>query len=79
MGNIDPGKYLIFVFAAFCFSFIINILFLSFSRNFGGRAKNENTVRWISVTKPAFGGISFFIVFLLSYSSYPIFSQTFHP
>ena len=77
MGNIDPGKYLIFVFAAFCFSFIINILFLSFSRNFGGRAKNENTVRWISVTKPAFGGISFFIVFLLSYSSYPIFFSDF--
>ena len=77
MGNIAPTKYLIFVFAAFCFSFIINKLFLSFSKNLGGRAKNENVVRWSSVTKPAFGGISFFIVFLLSYSSYPIFFDDF--
>ncbi len=78
MGNIDPGKYLIFVFAAFCFSFIINKLFLSFSNNLGGRAKNENLIRWSSVTKPAFGGISFFIVFLLSYSSYPLFFSDFN-
>lgn len=77
MGNIDPSKYLIFVFAAFCFSFIINKLFLSFSRNLGGRSKNENIVRWSSVTKPAFGGISFFIVFLLSYSTFPIFFSDF--
>lgn len=73
MREIEPSKYLIFLFAAFCFSFIINKLFLSFSKNLGGRAKNENIIRWSSVTKPAFGGISFFIVFLLSYSSYPIF------
>ena len=79
MGNIDPGKYLIFVFAAFCFSFIINKLFLSFSKNLGGRAKNENTVRRSSVTKPAFGGISFFIVFYYPILLIRSFSQTFHP
>jgi UDP-GlcNAc:undecaprenyl-phosphate GlcNAc-1-phosphate transferase len=73
MENIYASKYLIFLFVAFCFSFLINKLFLNFSKNLGGRAKNENMVRWASVTKPAFGGISFFIVFLLSYSSYPLF------
>jgi len=73
MENIYASKYLIFLFVAFCFSFLINKLFLNFSKNLGGRSKNENTVRWASVTKPAFGGISFFIVFLLSYSAYPLF------
>lgn len=79
MGNIDPGKYSIFVFSAFCFSFIINKLFLSFSRNLVGRAKNENTVRWSSVTKPAFGEISFFIVFYYPILLIRSFPQTFHP
>ncbi len=72
MENIFATKYLIYLFAAFCLSFLINKLFLSFSKNLGGRNKNDNMVRWSSTTKPAFGGISFFIVFLLSYAAYPI-------
>lgn len=75
MENIYASKYLVFLFTAFCFSFLINKLFLNFSKNLGGRAKNENMVRWSSVTKPAFGGISFFIVFLLTYSAYPLFFE----
>src|SRR5271155_1383678 len=59
---------LFFLISAF-FSFLINWLFLKFSFNLGSR--NENgpmQVRWSSNVKPAMGGISFFIVFLISIS-----------
>lgn len=52
------------------FSFLINWLFLKFSFNLGTR-NNDGTptqVRWSANVKPAIGGISFFIVFLVSIS-----------
>ena len=59
---------LFFVISAF-FSFLINWLFLKFSFNLGARSDNElMQVRWSSNVKPAIGGISFFIVFLISIS-----------
>lgn len=50
------------------FSFLINWLFLKFSINLGSRGKEVGQVRWSSNVKPAIGGISFFIVFLISIS-----------
>ena len=52
------------------FSFLINWLFLKFSFNLGARSNNDGTtqVRWSANIKPAIGGISFFIVFLISIS-----------
>lgn len=51
------------------FSFLINWLFLKFSFNLGTRSENGYTqVRWAGNIKPAIGGISFFIVFLVSIS-----------
>jgi UDP-GlcNAc:undecaprenyl-phosphate GlcNAc-1-phosphate transferase len=51
------------------FSFLINWLFLKFSFNLGARNDGElNQVRWSNNIKPAIGGISFFIVFLISIS-----------
>jgi UDP-GlcNAc:undecaprenyl-phosphate/decaprenyl-phosphate GlcNAc-1-phosphate transferase len=51
------------------FSFLINWLFLKFSFNLGARNDGEiSQVRWSSNIKPAIGGISFFIVFLISIS-----------
>lgn len=47
------------------FSVLINRIFLKFSRNLGIRNLDENLIRWNSSSKPSFGGISFFIVFLL--------------
>jgi UDP-GlcNAc:undecaprenyl-phosphate GlcNAc-1-phosphate transferase len=59
---------LFFLISAF-FSFLINWLFLKFSFNLGARNEGEITqVRWSSNVKPAIGGISFFIVFLISIS-----------
>tara|TARA_R110000868_G_scaffold143666_3_gene362107 strand:- start:191 stop:1300 length:1110 start_codon:yes stop_codon:yes gene_type:complete len=54
------------------FSIMINRIFLKFSKNLGIRNLDETAVRWDSTKKPAFGGISFFIVFLLILSFYPI-------
>lgn len=67
--------YLAFLVASFIFSFLINSLFLRFSRTLGIRDKNETIIRWASTSKPAFGGISFYIVFLISFASYSIFFE----
>lgn len=59
--------YAFFFLISLFFSFLINWLFLKFSFNLGQRIKNEpNQVRWAANVKPAIGGISFFIVFLIS-------------
>ncbi len=50
---------------ALIFSVLVNRLFLRFSRNLGIRNLDDKIIRWASTSKPSFGGISFFIVFLL--------------
>jgi len=51
------------------FSFLINWLFLRFSFNLGTRESiTPGQVRWSSTVKPSIGGISFFILFLVSIS-----------
>ncbi len=67
--------YLAFFAASFIFSFLINSLFLRFSKNLGIRDNKETVIRWASTSKPAFGGISFYIVFLISFASYSIFFE----
>ena len=53
------------------FSFLLNKVLLKFSSNLGIRTHDVN-VRWSCSSKPAFGGIGFFIVFLISGSIYSI-------
>lgn len=53
-------------------SFMINGLFLKFAFTLGTRNTPENLIRWSPQAKPSLGGISFFIIFLLSIASYPI-------
>lgn len=67
--------YLAFLATAFMFSFLINALFLRFSRTLGIRDNKETIIRWASTSKPAFGGISFYIVFLISFASYSMFFE----
>lgn len=57
--------HLIFIALAFLFSLAVNALFLKFSTNLGIREYDKGMIRWTS-QKPAFGGISFYIVFLIS-------------
>jgi UDP-GlcNAc:undecaprenyl-phosphate GlcNAc-1-phosphate transferase len=52
------------------FSVLINGLFLNFSKTLGVRSNSNNDgtiIRWGSTSKPAFGGISFYILFLVSF------------
>jgi UDP-GlcNAc:undecaprenyl-phosphate GlcNAc-1-phosphate transferase len=73
------NAYIFFTYAAFfiavvVFSFLINGILLKFSSNLGVRNPDNSTlIRWSSTTKPSLGGITFFIVFLLSLSVYSIF------
>ena len=66
--------YGVFFVLAVCFSILVNQLFLRFLKNIGTRSLNgneqESLIRWAAQTKPAIGGISFYILFLLSVSSY---------
>lgn len=67
-----PVIYLVFFTGMLLLSLTVNGLLLKFSTNLG--AKNEmQQVRWASTTKPAFGGVSFFIIFLASIVFYAIF------
>ena len=64
--------YLLFFALTVGFSLLINGLFLKFAGTLGTKNnKDDGTViRWGSTSKPAFGGISFFIGFLLSFATY---------
>ena len=68
--------YAAFFICAILFSFLINGLFLKFSRTLGVKNQEENLVRWSSTTKPAVGGISFYILFLFSIACYSILFDT---
>ncbi len=58
---------LFYFFIAASVSFLINYLLLKFSFNLGSRNNIAfKQVRWSSHVKPSVGGISFFIVFLIS-------------
>ena len=57
-------------------SLAINYLLLKFSFNLGSRNNVAfRQVRWTSHVKPSIGGISFFIIFLLSWGIYGFISQ----
>jgi UDP-GlcNAc:undecaprenyl-phosphate/decaprenyl-phosphate GlcNAc-1-phosphate transferase len=68
-------EYIIFFTACLVFSFLINSLFLKFIRTLGIRNKEETVIRWGSQSKPAIGGISFYIIFLLSIIAYSFFFE----
>jgi len=55
-------------FAALLFALVVNSVFMRFFHTFGIREQPEGMVRWASTSKPAFGGIGFFIIFLGSFA-----------
>lgn len=66
-------QFLIFFIVATAFSLLINGLFLKFSRTMGTKNNGGGSeIRWGNTSKPAFGGISFYIIFLLSFAVYAI-------
>jgi UDP-GlcNAc:undecaprenyl-phosphate GlcNAc-1-phosphate transferase len=78
MKNIDltyftnPVIYIVFASAMLILSIVINGLLLKFSVNLGTKNEQEQ-VRWAPTSKPALGGISFYILFLFSIVFYAIF------
>src|SRR6218665_1317886 len=76
----DGKLYLILIYGSYfistvILSFLINGLFLKFATTLGIRNANETVVRWSPQAKPSLGGISFYIIFLISIASYPIFFE----
>ncbi len=63
-------KCLVFFVAALVFSLIINGLLLKFVRTLGIRNQGEALIRWSPTSRPALGGISFYIIFLFSLISF---------
>lgn len=63
-----PVVYGVLFLALVFFTVLINKILLKFSTNLGVR--NENLVRWTATVKPALGGISFYIMFLLASAAY---------
>lgn len=62
--------YLVFTGSAIMFSFLVNGLLLKLSRSLGVKDQGEDLVRWSNTTKPAVGGISFYILFLFAVACY---------
>lgn len=54
------------------FSLLINSILLRFVKTLGTKNQPGMVVRWSSDTKPAIGGLSFFIVFLIGFCIYSI-------
>ena len=55
------------------FCLLINTILLKFVTTLGIRDKEKPLIRWSSISKPALGGISFYISFLISTACYGIF------
>ncbi len=67
--------YSSFFVCTFLLSFLINRLFLKFASNLGIRNQSETFIRWSVQAKPSLGGISFFLIFLISVACYPFFFE----
>ena len=57
---------------AFALSIVVNSFILRFVQTLGIRHKNEMTIRWSNQSKPAVGGISFYICYLMGFMFYAI-------
>jgi UDP-GlcNAc:undecaprenyl-phosphate/decaprenyl-phosphate GlcNAc-1-phosphate transferase len=67
--------YLTYFLCSIVFSLLINGLFLKFANTLGIRNGNDSVIRWSPESKPALGGISFYIIFLLSVTAYSFFFE----
>ncbi|MBA3664722.1 MAG: undecaprenyl/decaprenyl-phosphate alpha-N-acetylglucosaminyl 1-phosphate transferase [Bacteroidetes bacterium] len=61
-----PAILTTFFFACFVFAVLINYILLKFVQTLGIRGKEALQVRWNPNSKPALGGISFYVVFLFA-------------
>ncbi|MGB1018244.1 MAG: glycosyltransferase family 4 protein [Chitinophagales bacterium] len=74
--QLDVVLFIVFFVISTFVSFLINWLFLRFTRNLSQKNNEDlNQERWSAEVKPSLGGFSFFIVFLISISIASIFAQ----
>ena len=64
--------YCFFFFGIVAFSLLINSILLRFVKTLGTKNQPGMVVRWSAETKPAIGGLAFFIIFLISLCIYSI-------
>ncbi|MGB0886489.1 MAG: MraY family glycosyltransferase [Vicingaceae bacterium] len=64
--NLISWKHIFFFLGALLFSILINRVMLRFVKTLGIRNEDEKTIRWSAQAKPALGGLTFYIIFLLS-------------
>lgn len=77
----EVSQYMFIVFSIFficivSFSLFINAILLKFATTLGIRDRELPVIRWSSVSKPALGGISFYIAYLLSIACFSMFFET---
>lgn len=65
------SKHILFFIGALMFSFFINSILLRFIKTLGIRDNKETIIRWSEESKPAIGGLTFYIIFLLSITLHP--------
>src|SRR5689334_16510220 len=65
-----------YFFLSIIFSLLINKLFLNFVKTLGIRNHDGTVIRWSSQSKPALGGFSFYVIYLLSIISFSILFDT---
>lgn len=73
-----PLLYTLLFCGTLIFSILINGLFLNFSQNLGIRRNQGVQIRWSESAKPALGGISFYMVFLISFIFLELLSENSH-
>ena len=76
----DHNQYLFIVYSVFfisivLFCLLINTILLKFSTTLGIRENEKPIIRWSSISRPALGGISFYISFLISTACYGVFFE----
>ena len=74
----ETPQYYFLIFSGFLVGMIIlsvitNSILLRFVRTLGMRERDGDMVRWSAASKPSIGGITFFMVFLISFLFYFIF------
>lgn len=61
--------YILFIIGTLSFSLLMNLIFLKFVKSLGIRNIKDTVIRWNESSRPSIGGLSFYIIFLLSISS----------
>lgn len=79
MGSFYQLVYLsFFFFGMTAFSLLINSILLRFVKTLGTKNQPGAVVRWSEQTKPAIGGLTFFIIFFMSFSIFSVAFDTYN-